>query len=333
MTVVTPPVDLGASQQKRANLVVVTQAGTASEQRATHPNAIAIQPDRLTPVITILSPRSGPLAGGARITIFGEGFQAPVQVFFGDVEAQIIVVTFSEIVVITPAALTMGDVPIRIVNVSSGTSVTLDPGYNYHRSMVIQSVQPMTGSTRGGTRVTIDGDNFRDPVSVIIGGVVAQPIRVSAKQIVAITSAASLQGCADHSGPVQVTDLDDGDVVEGAPFTYVPLRPSFLNAPAKAVAGATITVKLAGVESPRFTIDGQLLSIRSAVVNGDETTSFVLQIPVELTQARDCRDVKPFAATLRVVNGDGGCDTTVPIVIQLPAGNHDPCDDLRRSRS
>ena len=92
-----------------------------------------------------------------------------MQVFFGLAEAQVVNVTFDKIVVISPPARDTtadatpiaGQVPLRVVNVNSGTQTVLAEGFRYHSAMQITAVGPTQGPFTGGTRVTIDGVDGR----------------------------------------------------------------------------------------------------------------------------------------------------------------------------
>src|SRR5690606_3158668 len=58
-----------------------------------------------TIIVTAVSPNQGPYQGGTDVTIFGEGFQAPVQVLFGGVEQTVLSVSGRELVVRTRGIL------------------------------------------------------------------------------------------------------------------------------------------------------------------------------------------------------------------------------------
>src|SRR5207253_2620440 len=163
------------------------QAGTAAEQRVTKAAGFTFTSATLTPVILGLSPTSGPIGGGTRVTIFGNNFQSPVQVFFNSAEAQLISVTFSQIIVMSPRAsdtapagsgTITGPVDVTVKNINSNKSVTASGGFRYTPAMQITAFAPGVGTALGGTQVTIDGTGFDDPVAVTIGGFATQPLRV-----------------------------------------------------------------------------------------------------------------------------------------------------------
>ena len=243
ITVVTPAVNLGAGQTLDATVVVLTEAGTSNETRTTASGPFTFRAAQLTPVVSYVSPDSGPIDGGTRITIFGEGFEAPVAVSFRPSQGQgawsamtVISVTFNQIVAMTPKASDVlpggsgtltGPVDMRVRNINSNTEVISTQVFRYTPAMVINGFRPLQGSALGGTDVTIDGSGFNPPVDVFIGGILAQTIKVTGTQIIARTNALA-SPCGQGSGTVVVTNIDNGDSASAqAPysFTYIGVNP------------------------------------------------------------------------------------------------------------
>lgn len=81
----------------------------------------------------------------------------------------------------------------------------------------VTSITPASGSVRGGTHVTIDGNNFTAGSTVSFGGHVATVIRSSPTQILVVSPAVS------HAQPVDVTVTSDKLVTRANPsdvFSY-----------------------------------------------------------------------------------------------------------------
>ncbi len=223
--VISPPVDLGTGQTAPATITIFVNAGTATEQKVSAGTPFTYQAAVLTPKITTLSPTSGPIDGGTRVTIFGEGFQQPAQVFFGSQEAVVINITFSQIIVMSPTArdtapngsgAVTGPVDVKIINVNSPLRSSQQERSATRRRCRSAAMGPTIGPFTGGTRVTIDGVGFTDPVAVVIGGIAAQPIKVTGTQIIAITGAVPDRLFARYredlpGDPISVTNVDNGD--------------------------------------------------------------------------------------------------------------------------
>ena len=293
ITVTTPAFDLGVSQQLIASVTVIVEAGTPTEQRVTKASAFTYTAPVLTPVFRALSPTSGPIDGGTRIAITGDAFEAPVQVFFGAAQAQVLGVTFHQIDVLAPTAretnangsgTVTGPVDIRILNVNSGKSVSAPAAFRYVNKMQITAITPNQGPFTGGTKFTIDGIGFNDPVTVFLDGIAASVTKVSATEIVGFSGGIALTGCADSTGAVVVTNVDNGDQATGLTWIYRVLKPVIVGVtvtPVTLSGNATVTVANA-VGFPRITIGGIGANITSQVDNGNGTTTFTIQVPSTL---------------------------------------------------
>lgn len=128
-------------------------------------------------LITAMGPGSGPFTGGTRVTIFGQGFDAPVAVSLGGVGQQVVSVTGTEIEFIT-SGVTVSSCPasglvtvngVSVTNIESGASGSAALGFNYVVPRpVIFGVNPISGGI--GTQVTISGQNFSSTMRVTFAG-------------------------------------------------------------------------------------------------------------------------------------------------------------------
>ena len=295
ITAIAPPFNVPAGKAVSFGITVFVGAGTSTETPVSKPAAIVYTSPTLTPAILSLSPTSGPVGGGTRITIFGDSFQAPLQVFFGSAEAQVISVNFSQIIVMSPKAsdtapagsgTVVGPVDVRVRNINSGPSAdaTLTAGFRYIPKMQITTVGPTQGPITGGTHVTIDGTGFDDPLAVSVAGVAAQVIRVSGTEVVAITTPAIVAGCSNVVGSIVVTNTNNGDSASGPTFTFLVPLPRVVSATAPVTPGGTTTIVVLNASGiPRITIGGSPATITGSIANADGTTSFTVLVPTLLT--------------------------------------------------
>ncbi len=124
------------------------------------------------PVITAVSPASGPVSGGTTVTVSGTGFTDATAVTFGtsNVATQWTIVNFTTIVATAPVGQ-LGTFDIQVANPSgNSTPVTADE-YTYTTPPVptVSGVSPNTGPSTGGTTVTISGTGFTDASAVDFG--------------------------------------------------------------------------------------------------------------------------------------------------------------------
>jgi hypothetical protein len=121
------------------------------------------------PVITSISPTKGPKQGGTVVTITGSGFTGVTAVKFGQTAATSY--TFNSDTSITatsPSATNLGTVDITVTT-PGGTSATSSADQFTYTPPAITSISPTTGSTLGGTTVTIAGSLFTGVTSVKFG--------------------------------------------------------------------------------------------------------------------------------------------------------------------
>jgi len=160
------------------------------------------------PTITSINPRSGPTAGGTRVTITGTNL-SPALVAFGHTLGKITSDSPTSITVTTPAG-TAGAVPV-IVGTPGGFAV--GGTFTYVAPPTITSVSPDVGPTAGGTAVTITGTNL-SPALVGFGHALAKVTADSATSITATTPA----GVAGHATVIVATA--GGFAVKVGGFTY-----------------------------------------------------------------------------------------------------------------
>ncbi|HET9792961.1 MAG TPA: IPT/TIG domain-containing protein, partial [Thermoanaerobaculia bacterium] len=261
------------------------------------------------PIVTAILPASGTKIGGTRVTIVGSGFTAPVQVFFGGtLEAQVVSVSPTQIIAITPPANAQGpdttfpqnvDVTVKEVN-CSGTTCTSSPvTYTYTVGMSIFGFTPDHGDA--STTVTITGQGFVAPLLVTFGGVQGTVLSVTGTQILAKPPA----GCPSSGGTIAVTLLSDGETA-AAPGTFtinVPTVTSF--APTSGPGGTATPVTVIGTDffptgSPsRVSVTGAggaIGTVSVSEVNGQQTLSFTVN-----------PDVCSPTVTVTIVNEATGC--------------------------
>jgi hypothetical protein len=297
--VITPGVNLGAGQQLIADIIVITQAGTTTENRAELTGAVTFRSERLTPVLFSITPNSGPVTGGTRVTLVGEAFQEPVQVLFDTAEARVLNVKYGEILVETPAGRdtapdgsgpVLGPVNVTVRNLNSQTSSTLTAGFNYKNAMQIIAVSPGVAIAGvGGTKVTIDGNGFVGPVVVVVrtaqGDIGFQPIGVTGTRITATAPAILPRSCTDVVGPLVVTNIVNGDQAIGPNFTFVVPEPIVANVnPSSVTAGGNVTVTVINAlpGATRLTLGTRAVFPTSSTF--DETTrtaTFTIAVPTD----------------------------------------------------
>jgi hypothetical protein len=143
------------------------------------------------PAITGIAPSSGPLAGGTSVTITGSGFTGATKVSFGAVAATSFnVVSATQITAVSPAQAAGSH--YIVVTGPGGTSALVGAAIFTYKppAPAITAISPTSGTTAGGTTVTVTGSGFTGATRVAFGGVAATSFNVaSATKITAVSPA------------------------------------------------------------------------------------------------------------------------------------------------
>jgi len=174
------------------------------------------------PVLTTLTPDSGPVGGGTPVTITGTGFTPGATVSIGGTAGIVpddVSDDGTELTFTTPPGAA-GDVPVTVTT-DGGTSAPLTFTYEAAPAgaPVLTSLTPETGPAGGGTPVTITGSGFLPGSTVSVGGttgIVPDAIGVGGTTLTFTTP----PGAAGDA-PVTVTNLAG----TSAPLTFTYLAP------------------------------------------------------------------------------------------------------------
>jgi hypothetical protein len=212
-----------SSTQLRANTPAAS-AGTYAIQVTNPDSQAATLASAFTytapasPTISAVSPASGPTGGGTAVTLTGTNFAAGATVTIGGAAATSVVVASStSITAVTPAG-TAGARDVR-VTLSGGQTFTRTGGFTYTApvaSPTLSAVSPASGTTAGGTAVTLTGTNFAAGATVTIGGAAATSVVVASSTSITAVTPAGTAGARD----VRVTLSGGQTATRTGGFTY-----------------------------------------------------------------------------------------------------------------
>lgn len=273
----------------------------------------------IQPQVFSVTPALGPNEGGTRITINGEGFQAPVQVFFGSgssasnftgLEASIESVTPNRIILRSPPATGFGHnnlnqvVDILVKNLDSGFATIAPLAFQYGAASpdvpFISAVGPTVGPFTGGTIVTIHGQGFDEPVAVSIGGIGQAVISVTGSQVVIRTSGIQVTTCPQNGqqdgGTFSLTNIETGETAESnISFLYlvpIPLITAVSPSSGPQAGGTAVTVSGQGFEAPvrvRF-IKGQSFTATVTSTSSTAIGATTPAVPNSVLDTEACDD-------------------------------------------
>jgi len=210
------------------------------------------------PQITSLSPNTGPAAGETSVTITGVNLTGATLTVDGATVTPTSIGASS--IVFTTPAHAAGTVNVTVTTAGGTDTETL----SYVAAPQMTGVSPSTGSTAGGTNVTISGSNLTD-ATLAVDGATVTPTSASATSIV-FTTPAHAAGAVD----VTVTTAGGSDTEA---FTYdVPLQITSVSPNVGPASGGTV-----------FTITGQNLTAVEHIFFVNQTASITARSATSIT--------------------------------------------------
>lgn len=190
ITATTPPHAEGS-----VNVTVTTPIGTG-----TGVSLFTYTPP--PPTVISITPASGPTTGFTPVTITGTKFTGAVMVTIGGTAATgVVVVNDNTITAITPAGVAGAANVVVTTPAGAGTGIGLytyiTPPPGATPAPTVTSISPTSGTTLGGTAVTITGTDFTGATSVTIGGNPATGVTVVNATTITAISPAHAAGATD----------------------------------------------------------------------------------------------------------------------------------------
>jgi hypothetical protein len=118
------------------------------------------------PVISSITPTSGPTAGGTVVTISGAGLIGTLDVYFGTTPATSFTINSDNTVTATSPAKAAGANGVRIDTASASSN---NPPFQYVDAPNLTSVFPTSGAIVGNNSVTLTGTGFTTATNVFFG--------------------------------------------------------------------------------------------------------------------------------------------------------------------
>jgi hypothetical protein len=244
------------------------------------------------PTLSTVAPTSGAYIGGTTVTLTGTGFdQGEITgVTFGGIPARSWSITTPTTITAVTEAKQGGGLVDVVIQGTSGNAVK--PGGYTFILPTITSVSPSTGSTAGGTNVTITGTNFTGALAAALGNTFLMNFTVVNATTITGTTQAHAAGLVDA-----IVRWAAGDITKAGAFTFVVPPP-----PATVTSLAPATGTTAG--GTATTITGtNLTGSTAATFGGTAGTGFSV---TNATTAVVTTPAKAAGAVTVVVNNPNG---------------------------
>jgi uncharacterized protein with beta-barrel porin domain len=266
----------------------VTVKVTALGGDASLPDGFTYVPP--VPVVGPVVPNSGSTAGGTTVTITGTGFTGVTAVSFGGVAATGFAFVNDTTITATTPAHEAGAVTVKVTALGGDANGLNAFTYKAAAAPTISGVAPNSGSTAGGTGVTITGTGFTGATAVTVGGTAATGVTVVNDTTITATTPAHVAGkvTVEVTAPGGSANLPNG-------FTYAAAAPTISGiAPATgSTAGGTAA-----------TITGTGFNGATAVTfGGTAATSFTVVSDTSITATTPAHAAGAVAVAMTTPGG------------------------------
>jgi hypothetical protein len=216
---------------------------------------------------TSYTPNLTPSTGGGRLTIRGEGFSSGMIVTIGGVTCPSVVVDDSTRLSCTIPPLSAGNHSV-VIEDPEGETVTFTRKLTAAATPVVTAINPVAGSSNGGTVVTITGTDFEN-ASVVIGGVTCA---ISARSSTSITCTTGARTAALTY--LKISNSSGISVNISSAYTYVqaPVPTSITPAIGVPAGGETVTINGANFKSPALVSIGGVSCTPVTFVSSSQLT-------------------------------------------------------------
>ena len=180
----------------------------------------------IAPTLISITPNTGTISGGTSVVITGTGFTPSTTVTIGGVAATSVTVSSaSSLTAVTPAYVSGSLIKNVVVNNGNSTA-TLTGGFTYIASApTLLSIAPVSGTTAGGTSITLTGTGFIPGTTVTIGGVAATNITVINTNTITATTPAYVSGALVQTVAVN-NGIGSASLLNA--FTYIASTPTII---------------------------------------------------------------------------------------------------------
>jgi hypothetical protein len=167
----------GSSVPFQTRVVKGMQSAVASVPAGSH--TVVATYVATTPIVSAVTPATGPTAGGTTVTISGAHIDPLATVTFDGMSATVTSVASDGTSLTTVSPAHAGGAVDVVVTNPGNRSASVHNAFTYLPPPIITAVSPPSGATIGGTRVTISGTGFQSGAAVTFGAASATNIVVS----------------------------------------------------------------------------------------------------------------------------------------------------------
>ena len=193
------------------DVTVTTPSGTSSTSSSDHFAYVA------APAVSGVDP-NGTMYGGTSVNISGSGFTGATAVYFGTVLATSFIVNSDNSITAVSPAHAAGMVDVTVVTAGGTSAISSGDQFTYYTPRpVVVGISPSSGTTAGGTSVTIGGYALTGATAVYFGSILATSFTVNSDGTITAVVPPGTAGTVDIT---VVTPGGTSATSSGDQFTY-----------------------------------------------------------------------------------------------------------------
>ena len=197
------------------------------------------------PTITSFTPTTGSTLGGTTVTITGTNFSGATAVKFGTTSATTFTVTSTTKIVAKTKAHAAGTVKVKVSTPGGTGTSTGNYTFAVPPAPTITSITPTTGSTSGGTTVTIVGTHLYGATTVAFGSLTISGTHAASFRFTGTTKIIARTEVHAAGGVKVRVKTVGGTAASSSNFTYSATSPtitSFTPTSGTTLGGTTVTI-------------------------------------------------------------------------------------------
>jgi len=279
-TVVSPTQITAVSPSHNPGTVDVTVVASAGTSATSSADQYVFTTPVVAPQVTSLVTTSGTTAGGTSVVIQGVNFTNITGVAFGGQAAASYTVNSPTSITAITAPGSAGIVDVLVTNTAGTSIVSSADKFTFQSpAPVVTGLNYTTGSTSGGTAVTIAGSNFVGVSQVYFGSVVSSSVVLNSPTSITAYTPAEGAGVID----VTVQTPSGTSVVSNADkFTFVippPVVAALSVASGLTTGGTAVTITGSNFNGATAVSFGGVAAAAFTVVNNSSITAVTPVLP------------------------------------------------------
>jgi hypothetical protein len=279
--------------------------------------------DAAPATVTGVSPNSGAMAGGTSVTLTGSGFTAATTVTFGSVAATTFSVVSDTQITVTAPPQAAGTVDVIVTTPYGASTPAVADGFTYLAAApAVTGISPTTGTTAGGTAVTISGSNFTGATRVAFGTVLATSFTVNSDGSISATAPVQATGTVDVTvtTPWGTSSTGVADQFTYTAATGLPTVTAVSPTSGPAGGGTAVTITGTGFTGATAVLFGTANAVAFQV---SADTSVTATAPAQTAGTVDVRVITP-AGISTITAGDHYTFTATAPAVTAVAPNSGP---------